>query len=90
MRFVQNNIFSRLIIGKENFNILKDGSISFPFLEAIYLGCRIENSLKQHIVQFAISNNIAVYQAKKNSEKFNFEFIVENKKPHNKPLIVPR
>lgn len=70
----------RLIVGKENFNILKDGSISFPFLETIYLGCRIENSLKQHIVQFAVSNNVAVYQTKKSSEKFNLDFIVENER----------
>lgn len=65
----------RLIIARENFDILKDGSISFPFIEAIYLGCQIEDALKQHIVRFAVSNNIAIYQAKKSSEKFNLEFI---------------
>lgn len=70
----------RLILGKENFNILYDGSISFPFIEAIYLGCNIEKTLKKHIVQLAISNNISVYQSMKSSERFNLEFVEENEK----------
>jgi len=70
----------RLIIGKENFNILNDGSISFPFIESIYLGCKMENVLKQHIVRFADSNNISVYQAERSSERFTLDFIRENGK----------
>lgn len=69
----------RLIIGKENFDILKNGYISFPFVEAIYLGCEIENILKDHVVQFALLNHISVYQTEKNSEKFKLEFYEINK-----------
>jgi hypothetical protein len=64
----------RLIIGKENFGILKDGNMPFPFIETIYLGCEIENALKHHIVQWAVVNKIPVYEARKSSVRFNLDF----------------
>jgi hypothetical protein len=64
----------RLILGKENFKILNDGSIPFPFIEAIYLGCKIEKTLKEYIVQFAKPNNISVHQAIQSSERFILKF----------------
>jgi len=65
----------RLIIGKHDFGILKGDSISFPFINAIYLGCHIEDVVKRHIAEFAFANNISVYQARKNSERFELDLI---------------
>ncbi len=70
----------RLILGEENFNILNDGTIPFPFIEAVYLGCKIEMALKRYIVQLVNFKNISVYQAKQSSERFNLEFIKVNEK----------
>jgi hypothetical protein len=64
----------RLIIGKEHFGVLQDGYLPFPFVETVFLGCGIEESLRRHIVQFARLNSIPVYQAQKSSERFNLDF----------------
>ena len=68
----------RLILGKENSNVLQNGRISFPFIESIYLGCNIDNTLSQHILNFAGTNNIPVYKASKSGEEFRLEFLREN------------
>jgi Protein of unknown function (DUF2971) len=80
----------RLILGKENFDILNDGSISFPFIEAVYLGCKMESALQQHIVRFAHANNIPVYLAGKSSEKFNLDFTIQNGKDRGQLLTLDK
>lgn len=64
----------RLIIGNENLKSIIEGNIPFPFIDTIYLGCKIEKVLKDHIIQFANFNNITIFQAEQNNEKFKLEF----------------
>jgi len=63
----------RLILNDSS-KLISDGNIDFPFLEAIYLGCRIENSLKEHIIAWAKAKHLPVYQAKQHEGRFVLDF----------------
>ncbi len=65
----------RLIISNQDDYIFSDGTIPFVKPESIYMGCRIENNLKKHLVKYADKNNINIYQAYKSEEKFELIFL---------------
>lgn len=64
----------RLIISNKDDYIFSDGTIPFVKPESIYMGCRIENNLKKHLVKYADKNGINIYQAYKSEEKFEMIF----------------
>lgn len=68
----------RLILWEDHTDLLNDGTISFPFVDAVYLGCGMDSSLRQHIIRFAKAKGISVYQARKSSEHFELQFVGAN------------
>jgi hypothetical protein len=60
----------RLIISSHNSDVLIDNVIQFVNIEAIYLGCRIEDNLKRHLINFAENNKIQIFQTTQSNEKF--------------------
>ncbi|HPS31293.1 MAG TPA: DUF2971 domain-containing protein [bacterium] len=64
----------RLIISNQDDYVFSDGTIPFVKPESIYMGCRIENNLKKHLVKYAEEKNIDIYQAYQLDEKFELSF----------------
>ncbi len=73
----------RLIISEENEMQLSDNTIPFLNIEAIFLGCRIENTIKRAIVNFAENNNIKVFESKQNDISYCLDFFETNSKRLN-------
>lgn len=70
----------RLIISSHNSDILTNNVIPFVNIDAIYLGCRIEDNLKRHLVNFAENNKIKIFQTTQSNEKFQLNQIELNEK----------
>jgi len=64
----------RLIINEQNEVQLSYDTIPFLNIEAIYLGCRIEPSIKKSLVQFAEANDIRIYISEQSNERFELDF----------------
>lgn len=64
----------RLIVASHNAEALTNSSIQFSEIESIFLGCRIDPSLKKHLVQFAENNNITIFQTKQSNEKYMLHY----------------
>jgi len=60
----------RLVISSHNSDILTNNVMDFVNIDSIYLGCRIEANLKKHLINFAESNMIQIFQTKQSNEKF--------------------
>ena len=63
----------RLIISSHNSDVLTNNIIQFVNIEAIYLGCRIEENLKRHLINFAENNKIEIFQTIQSNEKFQLK-----------------
>lgn len=63
----------RLIISSYDSDILTNNVMEFVDIEAIYLGCRIEENLKNHLVHFADNNKINIFQTKQSNEMFELK-----------------
>jgi hypothetical protein len=64
----------RLIIGYYDNEIIFNNTIPAFKVKSIYLGCRIKDDLKKVLIKFAESNNISIFQAKQNDERFELDF----------------
>lgn len=73
----------RLIISSHNSDILTNNVIQFVNIEAIYLGCRIEDNLKRHLINFAEDNKIKIFQTTQSNEKFQ----LNQTELHEKDLV---
>lgn len=60
----------RLIISSHNSDVLTNNVIQFANIEAIYLGCRIEENLKKHLMNFSENNKFQIFQTTQSNEKF--------------------
>ncbi|WP_138477122.1 DUF2971 domain-containing protein [Dyadobacter bucti] len=60
----------RLMVENERVDLLNNNCIAFPYAEAIFMGCRIESSLKYHLVSFAEKSNLKVFETRPNEERF--------------------
>jgi hypothetical protein len=54
---------------KEKFMLL-----DVPKPKAIYLGCKIEDGLKNYLLDFCEKNEIHIYQGEKNRKEFKIDF----------------
>jgi hypothetical protein len=63
----------RLILNKSS-ELITEGNIDFPFVEAVYLGCRMEKNISGHIAAWAKRQGLPVYQAKKHDGRFTLDF----------------
>src|SRR5690606_3946817 len=68
----------RLIVGDINSELIQNNTIPFLKIDTIYLGCRIEASLKKHLIHFACDNDIKIYQTVQNNEKFILDIVHQN------------
>lgn len=73
----------RLIISSHNSDILTNNVIQFVDIESIYLGCRIEDNLKKHLINFAENNKIQIFQTLQSNEKFQLNL----RELHKKDLV---
>ena len=60
----------RLIISSHNSDVLTNNVIQFANIEAIYLGCRIEENLKKNLMNFSENNKFQIFQTTQSNEKF--------------------
>lgn len=70
----------RLIISKNDCSLLYKNNIPFPKIEAIYLGCRIDESIAQLIIESAEKLGYKVFQTKKSESKFTLSCSEVNSK----------
>ena len=61
-------------IAKNYSNANKILTINMPKPKAIYLGCRIEENLKNYLVDFCSTNGIEIYQGIKNRTEYKIDF----------------
>lgn len=64
----------RLILNSGS-DMIKNGNIEFPFVEAVYLSCQMEASIREYVTAWAKRNGLPIYQAKKNNERYALDFI---------------
>lgn len=60
----------RLILSKNDCSLLYENNITFPKIESIYLGCRIDKSIAQIIMASAERLGYKVFQTKRSDSKF--------------------
>ena len=70
----------RLIISSHNSDVLTNNVIQFVNIEVMYLGCRIEENLKKHLINFAENNKIQIFQTTQSNEKFQLNLTELHKK----------
>jgi hypothetical protein len=69
----------RLIMDLNVSPFIINRTIPFFPISKIYLGCRIEYNLKKHIINFAINNDIEVFETNQSRENFNLYTTTCNK-----------
>jgi hypothetical protein len=60
----------RLMVETERVDLLINNCIDFPYAEAIYMGCRMENNLKYHLASYAEKNGLKIFETWPNEERF--------------------
>lgn len=53
-------------------------NIPFFSIKSIYLGCRIEDNLKRHLISFALKNGISVFQTKQDESRFRLNALIQS------------
>ncbi len=61
----------RLIVSEEDSFLFYENNIPFLKINAIYLGCRIDQSLKKLLVTIAEDNGILIYQTRQSDNKYS-------------------
>ena len=60
----------RLILNENDTALLYDNSIPFLKIDSIYLGCRVEPTVKKFITNLADASGFGLFQTKQSDEKF--------------------
>lgn len=61
----------RLIVSENDTFLLYENNIPFLKISAIYLGCRIDQSIKKHLVTIASDNTIPIYQTRQSDNEYS-------------------
>ena len=67
----------RLILSDQNSMIFPNNLLDFCNIEAVFLGCKIENNLKREIIKLALLKGFRVFQTSQSNEKFILNYKLE-------------
>lgn len=80
----------RLLIGTYNYETLSNNSLPFLKADAIYLGCRMDFSIKQHLIKYSETNDIQIFQTTQSLESYKLNCSEININKFNKEAFSDR
>lgn len=70
----------RLILSEKECYLLYENNISFPKIDSVYLGCRIDKSLEKLLIKLGDELGFKVYRTYQENNKFCLDYILLDKK----------